>query len=130
MCKEKSLSNQSKVNNQTDKQKVGSLKEQQAKDFLIDSGLHFVDQNFNCKLGEIDLIFTNQDKTAFIFVEVRYRKNNAFGGAAQSVTYQKQQKVKKAAIFYLQKRKLDPNIRFDVIAFENNQLNWIQSAFS
>ena len=130
MCKERSLSNQSKTNNQTAKQKVGSLKEQQAKDFLIDSGLYFVDQNFNCKLGEVDLIFTNNDKTTFIFVEVRYRKNSAFGGAAQSVTYQKQQKVKKAAIFYLQKRKLDPNIRFDVIAFENNQLNWIQSAFS
>ncbi len=114
----------------TEKRQAGDEKEALAKSYLLEQGLTFIDQNFNCKVGEVDLIFYNSKSKTYIFVEVRYRKNMAFGGAAASITYAKQQKVKKAAIFYLHKRKLDPNIRFDVIAFENNQLNWIESAFS
>jgi Holliday junction resolvase-like predicted endonuclease len=46
------------------------------------------------------------------------------------VTETKQQKIKKAALFYLSQRKISPSIRFDVVAFDNEQINWIQSAFS
>lgn len=125
--------NQNKTKNQylnDKKQALGKQHEADARVFLEQQGLEFVEQNFACKVGEIDLIFYQPTEHCVIFVEVRYRQSDRFGGAAASVDYKKQQKLKKSAIFYLQKRKLDANVRFDVVAFENNQLNWIESAFS
>ena len=112
------------------RRQIGDRKEQQAKSFLSSQGLTFVEQNFNCRYGEIDLIFVEPDSSTLIFVEVRYRNSRKFGGAAASVTLSKQSKVKKAALFYVAQRKLDCNIRFDVIAFEQEELNWHPSAFS
>ena len=105
-------------------------KEQLAKRYLLKNNLHFVEQNFNCKFGEIDLIFQEPQTQQLVFVEVRYRKNKLYGGAAASITNSKQQKIKKSALFYLSQRKLEPNLRFDVIAIEANEINWIQNAFS
>ncbi|MBU2917056.1 MAG: putative endonuclease [Psychrosphaera sp.] len=118
------------LKNLLNKRSVGDIKEQQAKTYLQSQNLTFIEQNFNCKLGEIDLIFSDPSTDILIFVEVRYRSNSKFGGAAASVTETKQQKIKKAALFYLSQRKISPSIRFDVVAFDNEQINWIQSAFS
>lgn len=109
---------------------LGKSKEQEAKLFLQQQGLKFVEQNFYCKYGEIDLIFTEPQTQMLVFVEVRYRKNDHFGGAAASITPQKQAKIKKSALFYLSQRRIEPQIRFDVIAFNGEDKNWIQSAFS
>ena len=113
-----------------DKKRIGAKKEQQAKDFLLKQGYQLIERNFPCRYGEIDLIMTEPTTNTLVFVEVRYRKSQKFGGAAASVTLSKQNKIKKAALFYLSQRKIDCNIRFDVIAFEQEQLNWHQSAFS
>lgn len=109
---------------------LGKSKEQEAKRFLQQQGLKFVEQNFHCKYGEIDLIFTEPQTQMLVFVEVRYRKNDHFGGAAASITPQKQAKIKKSALFYLTQRRIEPQFRFDVIAFNGDDKNWIQSAFS
>lgn len=120
------------LNQHKDKHKksIGYHYELQAKAYLISQGLGFIEQNFRCKLGEIDLIFWAPQTETMVFVEVRYRNSKLFGGAAASVDVKKQQKVRKSAIFYLHQRNIDTNIRFDVVAFEHNQLNWIESAFS
>jgi putative endonuclease len=118
------------LKNLLNKRSLGDIKEQQAKQYLQAQGLVFVEQNFNCKLGEIDLIFSDTAANILVFVEVKFRSSKQFGGAAASVTPSKQQKVKKAALFYLSQRKINPSIRFDVVAFDNEQINWIQSAFS
>ena len=112
------------------KTQIGTEKEQAAKQFLQKQGLRFIEQNFHCKFGEIDLIFEDPTTEQITFVEVRYRNSNRFGGAAASVTVQKQQKIKKSALFYLSQRKLEPNLRFDVIAIDASEFNWIQNAFS
>lgn len=120
---------QNQITNQRSKQK-GTHYEQEAKSFLVSKGLAFIEQNFRCKLGEIDLIFLAPKTQTYVFVEVRYRNTMRFGGAVASIDVKKQQKVKKSAIFYLHQRNIDANIRFDVVAFEHKQLNWIESAFS
>lgn len=112
------------------KRQIGDQKEQEAKRFLLKQNLEFLEQNFNSKYGEIDLIFYEKSTSTVVFVEVRYRNSNKYGGAAQSVTPAKQLKIKKTALFYISQRKITSNIRFDVIAFEGEQLNWLQSAFS
>lgn len=97
--------------------------------YLQSCGLKLVEQNFRCRMGEIDLIMLDQQ--TLVFIEVRYRKSSHFGGAAASIDYKKQQKLLKASQFYLLKHPVDKPMRFDVVALEgNNEPNWIKGAFS
>lgn len=112
---------------------IGHQYETLAKQYLQRQGLHFLDQNFLTKVGEIDLIF--QQGETIVFVEVKYRKNDHFGSAAEMVTRTKMRKlVKTAQIWLSQKRRAAQNIdyRFDVIAIHDNgrDINWIQNAIS
>lgn len=70
-----------------------------------------------------------QEGRALVFVEVRLRRNQQFGGAAASVTWQKQQKLLKAAQIYLQKLKTVPPCRFDVVVTDGLEMEWIKDAF-
>lgn len=89
--------------------------------------------NFNCKLGEIDIIA--YDGETLCFVEVRYRKQNTFGGATASVDINKQRKLIKAASLYLQQNNLTNKVacRFDVFAIQGEvnrlEFNWLKNAF-
>jgi putative endonuclease len=112
----------------TPKQIQGNTQEARACEFLQSEGLTLITQNFSCRMGEIDLIM--QDKNNLVFVEVRYRANKQFGGAAASVTKSKQRKIIRTALFYQQRYAPKSNMRFDVIAIENdNEIQWIPSAF-
>ncbi len=110
-------------------QSKGGYYEQLAREYLEQQGLSCIKQNFRCKLGEIDLIM--QDKHYLIFVEVRYRKSEQYGGAVASISYDKQQKLVRAASFYLSHTQQHNRLacRFDVVTFNQNKPNWIQSAF-
>ena len=112
----------------TPKQQRGMEQEQRACEHLQLQGMSLITQNFSCKMGEIDLIM--RDKNSLVFVEVRYRADNSFGGAAASVTKNKQRKIIKTALFYCQRYALKADMRFDVVAIESdNQIQWIPSAF-
>ncbi|NLW03871.1 MAG: YraN family protein [Pseudomonadaceae bacterium] len=117
----------------TNKQHLGQAAEDAAALLLQQQGLELIERNFNCKTGEIDLIF--KDNEQLVFVEVRFRKNQLFGGAAASVTLAKQQKLQRAAHFYLSRWQQPPTCRFDVMAmtFNTSQQiiceNWIKNAF-
>ena len=111
-------------------QSKGQQFERRAEQYLLSQGLTLLMRNYWCKLGEIDLIMTH-DKT-LVFVEVRYRSHDYFGGAAASVTPAKQQKLRRAALCYLQTQGLNEAqqpCRFDLIAFEGLELHWLQNAF-
>ncbi len=83
-------------------------------------------------MGELDLIFS--ELGTIVFVEVRFRQSNSYGGALASVTPSKQQKLIKTALYYLKqsKRGFDHPIRFDVVSIEGKQghINWIKNAIS
>ena len=75
------------------------------------------------------------DGNDLVFIEVRYRKNQSFGGPLESITAKKQNKIKKTAESFLQKHpklKFD-QCRFDVMAISNKygqpDIDWIQHAF-
>lgn len=111
--------------------KIGSLAEQHACDYLVAQGLKWVMSNYSCRLGEIDLIM--RDKDYLVFVEVRARVSNAFGGALASVTYNKRQKLIKTASLYLSVNKLNDKqpIRFDILSMEGAppSISWVKNAF-
>ncbi|WP_423840167.1 YraN family protein [Vibrio mytili] len=115
------------------KRQIGNQYESLAKQFLQRQGLRFLEQNFLTKVGEIDLIF-QQDET-IVFVEVKYRNNDRYGSAAEMVTYSKMRKLVKTAQIWLSRQKQSIHTidyRFDVIAIQNNgrDINWIQNAIS
>ncbi|MDO6444860.1 YraN family protein [Colwellia sp. 1_MG-2023] len=114
---------------------LGDSWELYAEHYLIDNGLSLLTKNFHSRQGEIDLIMKDDD--CLVFVEVKYRKNNHFGGAISAVTQQKQQKIIKTAIFYLQQQNLNEYntaCRFDIVAIEgdtnNPTIHWLKNAFS
>lgn len=111
--------------------KTGFAAEQQARAYLIAQGLHWIESNYRCRWGEIDLIM--QEQNYLVFVEVRARRSRNFGGALASVDYVKQQKLTRAATHYLaiNKRYDKQPVRFDVLGMEGKelQIEWIKNAF-
>ena len=108
----------------------GQWAEEQAAKYLSRQGLRICARNYGIKSGEIDLIAL--DREQLVFVEVRYRRSDAFGTAAESVTPQKQQKLRRAALHYLQKHKLSEQCacRFDIVGMSaDNRIDWIKNAF-
>lgn len=117
--------------------KQGEEAEAACCDYLKSQGLKLVNKNFSCRQGEIDIIML--DKKILVFVEVRFRKNNNFGGGLESITPAKQLKLRKTAELYLQQNNQYQNARFDVVSMsKNNQtmvngqqyiFEWITNAF-
>ncbi|QLQ33054.1 MAG: YraN family protein [Candidatus Thiothrix singaporensis] len=102
--------------------------EQLACEHLQASGLQLLCRNYRLKTGEIDLIML--DGHTIVFVEVRYRKSNRYGGALHSIDPRKQARIIRTAQHYLQYRAPDAQARFDVVAVEgDNHPHWIRNAF-
>ena len=104
---------------------LGRDAEARALAFLEQQGLTLVEKNFRCRAGELDLIM--RDGQALVFIEVRSRKNQHFGGAAASVGPVKQQRLWRTASFYLLKFPKPPVCRFDLVAIEGDDLRWIKN---
>lgn len=125
--------------NQTSHSK-GQHAEDACCEYLQEKGLRLLARNYRGRRGEIDIVM--QDKDALVFVEVRYRKNNAFGGALESITVEKQARVTATAEQYLQHETKIKNGRIDVVAMSQKLQNkaskdsddeyafeWIKDAF-
>ena len=108
---------------------LGNHHEQQALTYLTEKGLTLIKKNFHCRRGEIDLICFDQNQ--LVFIEVRYRSSNRYGNALESVTYSKQQKIKKTAHYFLFAHPHFQHyvMRFDVIAIDSQKINWVKNAF-
>jgi putative endonuclease len=78
--------------------------------------------------AEVDLILRAPDGT-LVFVEVRARTGHGHGGAAASVTGAKQRRIVRAAQHYLMGLPVLPPCRFDVVAIDGDQLQWLPGAF-
>jgi putative endonuclease len=92
-------------------------------------GYRIVERNFRCKAGELDLVARDRDDT-LVFVEVRTRADDRFGGALSAVGFHKQRQVTRVARVYLALRK--PHVttcRFDVVAITGADLVIIRDAF-
>ena len=103
--------------------------------FLRREGFQLLERNFSGRFGEIDLIM-RKEPNLLVFVEVRYRASEKFGGASASVTRSKQDKLKLTASTWLQanSRFRNHDCRFDVIAIaglpgRELKINWIENAF-
>lgn len=109
--------------------KVGNDKESLVVEFLEKSGYKVLERNFFCREGEIDIITTDGDM--LIFVEVKYRRGNGFGIPEEAVGRKKQEKIYRAARYYIYKQYkcYDLPCRFDVVAVEKDTIRHYKNAF-
>ena len=111
---------------------VGNHAENLALKYLQKNHLNLIESNFSCRYGEIDLVM--QDSDYLVFVEVRHRKSQRFGGALASVDARKQNKLRRTAEYYLiRHKKTDCPCRFDILCVDGNlsapTYDWIHNAF-
>ena len=112
----------------------GAAAEDQALQWLQQRGLALVQRNYRvargprARGGEIDLVMRAADGT-LVFVEVRARSSTSHGGAAASVTAAKQRSLVFAAHNFLLRYASPPPCRFDVLAIDGRQIQWLQAAF-
>ena len=114
------------------RQQTGDHYEQAAWRLAQQAGCQLLGRQLTCPLGELDLVV--RDGAHLVFIEVRRRASNRFGGAAASVSTAKQQRFLRAALWWLPKlvsRHFDrqtPTFRLDVIAFESDGAVWYRDA--
>jgi putative endonuclease len=112
-----------------DGQTNGRRAEALAARFLERHGLTVLARNVRCRGGELDLVC--RDSQTLVFIEVRLRRHAAYGGAAASVTSDKQQRVILAARHYLARhRQGDCACRFDCVLLDGEKIEWVRDAFS
>lgn len=114
---------------------AGDAAEARALDFLCARGLKLVERNYRVARGpsrpggEIDLILRDPADSTLVFVEVRQRSRSDFGSAADSITPAKRHRVIHAARHYLNRLKVWPPCRFDVVCIDGDRIEWLQAAF-
>ncbi len=110
------------------KRSLGKKYEQMAAAYLQDKGYHILYHNFQCRLGEIDIIARHN--AYLIFVEVKYRKRKDYGYPREAVNFKKQQHIIRTAAYYLLTHVgVEVPCRFDVIEILEEQITHIEAAF-
>jgi putative endonuclease len=111
-----------------DRAESGRRAEALAATHLESQGLVIVARNFRRRFGELDLVARDGD--TLVFVEVRLRSRDDYGGAAASITAAKRKRLTKAAELYLAALDAVPPCRFDAILFsalDPPRLEWLRN---
>lgn len=94
---------------------LGRWGEQLAVERLQAKGYTILERNVRFRTAELDIVA--QDGDVLVFIEVRTRRGTRWGTAAESITWRKRQKLREAALCYLEQRRQQRcvPIRFDVV---------------
>lgn len=108
---------------------AGERYEREAEALLTANGLTLVERNWLCRFGEIDLIM--RDGGTLVFVEVRQRNSQRFGGSAASIGREKQARIERAAELYLSRLPSTPACRVDAVLFDAASApRWLKNVFA
>lgn len=94
---------------------TGEKGEKIAENYLVEKGYRIAERNYRQGRGEIDLIAWQNDKL-LVFVEVKTRHHELFGGPEMAVTVKKQKLLAGVAGKYMESIGYEWAIRFDVVA--------------
>ena len=109
--------------------KIGLDAEAKACEYLIGHGYKIIKRNYRNRFCEIDIICADDEYICLI--EVKYRKNNIFGGGFGAINYNKQQRLKRAFEYWLSENHQysDLQPRIDVISVdESGKIEYIENA--
>ncbi|MBI3573376.1 MAG: YraN family protein [Candidatus Kerfeldbacteria bacterium] len=102
------------------RQQFGAWAEDAASQFLRQKGYEVLDRHVTSRHGEIDLVAKDHD--TIVFVEVKARRNQSFGQAAESVTKTKLKRLRLAIEDYLSKMQWqDREVRIDLVTVEQKK---------
>ncbi|UNB97686.1 YraN family protein [Mycolicibacterium boenickei] len=95
---------------------IGALGEQLAVEHLTTQGLRTATRNWRCRYGELDVIAVDIATNTVVFVEVKTRTGDGFGGLAEAVTPQKVRRIRRLAALWLSEQESRyAALRIDVI---------------
>jgi putative endonuclease len=80
---------------------LGALGEALAVDHLTGLGLRILNRNWRCRYGELDVVATDVGTRTLVFVEVKTRTGDGYGGLAQAVTERKLRRLRRLAGLWL-----------------------------
>jgi putative endonuclease len=113
-------------------QELGIFGEQMAQKYLLKHGYTIRKTNYRFIKYEIDIIAEKDDK--IVVVEVKTRQTAEIGEPWMAVTRKKQRQVIACADQYIQARKIEKEVRFDIISIVHNSyrsdLEHLVDAFS
>lgn len=97
------------------KQELGLFGEEKAVQYLESIGYQILERNWKVRVGEIDII--SEYEGELIFVEVKTRTSDRFGGPEEAITRTKQSRIIRASAEFLHQKELgDKDWRVDLIA--------------
>ncbi len=110
----------------------GSEGEDLAAVFLEKNDFSIICRNYRFgKYGEIDIIARKEDLV--IFVEVKHRGTERFGGALYSISAKKKSSIKTAARAFISASpdydRRGITFRFDLISIKGDSIEWIEDMF-
>jgi putative endonuclease len=95
---------------------LGAFGEQLAAEHLTAQGLAIVARNWRCRYGELDIIAADNDSRTAVFVEVKTRTGDGFGGVEYAVPPQKVRRLRRLTSLWLAGQDVRwAAIRIDVI---------------
>lgn len=125
---------------------LGVWGEDLAREYLEHKGYKTIARNWRCKAGELDLVMFSPPAgggvpegrgggSVLVFVEVRLRRRTTYGAGAETIAWQKQRKLIRAAQWYLAStHQQQLPARFDVVSItheggQNPEIEHIEHAF-
>jgi putative endonuclease len=111
----------------------GQEGESVAERHLRRKGYRILERNARSSVGELDLVV--EDGAVLVFVEVKARRTDAYGGVVHAVHRRKQEKLIQLAAQYLARHHINNRpCRFDVVLIQGSeasepQVEHIQNAF-
>ncbi|MBI3216500.1 MAG: YraN family protein [Mycobacterium sp.] len=95
---------------------LGAFGEQLAVEHLRGLGMAIVDRNWRCRYGELDIVAVEPDSRTVVFVEVKTRTGDGFGGLAEAVPVGKVRRIRRLAGVWLSGQQMHWDaLRIDVI---------------
>ncbi len=116
-----------------DRQFTGQRGEEIACQELQRRGHTILARRYRTRFGEIDIV--SETRGTIVFTEVKARRTNRLGSAAEQIPVWKQRRIAAMALDYLAySRRLNDPCRFDVVAIDGagtaaEKVNVIESAF-
>ncbi|HMX40340.1 MAG TPA: YraN family protein [Saprospiraceae bacterium] len=112
---------------------TGRIGETAAVRFLAEKGWRVVERNWRAGRGEVDIIAWAHDKL-LVFVEVKTRSGDGFGGPEEAVDEKKQARMARTAGLYMEQIGYEWEIRFDIVAVlmhkdQVSQIRHVEDAF-
>jgi putative endonuclease len=104
------------ISNKNQNYNKGKSGEEMAKEFLMKKGFSLIEQNYENRIGEIDLIMSYRDW--LVFVEVKLKVGDRFGIPEEMIGKRKLSQIKKVAesFLFFEKNKIKKFEKFRIDA--------------